>query len=78
MLGIHLKANIGIRQRMWAAAAKKLLKDQIDPTFDLPEFVDGAKFAYKIVRQVWKNAVTHAVVCVRIRAPTTPHVARQY
>ena len=52
MLGIHFKANIGIRQRMWASAAKKLLKNQIDPSFNLTEFVDGAKFAYKIVRQV--------------------------
>jgi hypothetical protein len=66
MLGIHFKANIGIRQRMWASAAKKLLKNQIDPSFDLTEFVDGAKFAYKIVRQVIGPACFARSACMPI------------
>ena len=72
MLGIHFKANVGIRQRLWASAAKRLLKNQIDPTFNLAEFVQGAKFAYKIVRQVAANStrVEHLGVLEPMVSPT--------
>jgi len=52
MLSIHIKANVGLAQRLWGAANKKVLKTYFDPDFRLGEFLDGAKFAYKIIRQV--------------------------
>jgi hypothetical protein len=52
MLSIHIKANVGVAQRLWGRANKKVLRDYFDPDFQLGEFLDGAKFAYKIIRQV--------------------------
>jgi hypothetical protein len=52
MLSIHIKANVGLAQRLWGAANKTVLKTYFDPDFRLGEFLDGAKFAYKIIRLV--------------------------
>jgi hypothetical protein len=52
MLSIHLKANVGLAERLWGVANKKFIKTYFDPDFRLGEFLDGAKFAYKIIRLV--------------------------
>jgi hypothetical protein len=65
MLTVHWRANIGIRQRIWAAAAKNLLKTHVDPTgFQLEDFLEGARFAYPLIRSVSASNLIHNLVCL--------------
>lgn len=58
MLGIHLKANVVLRQRLAFIVQKFLFKHLIDPDFNSDDFVEGAKFAYKVIRHVAANVRT--------------------
>ena len=65
MLTVHWKASIGIRQRIWAAAAKNLLKTHVDPTgFQLEDFLEGARFAYPVIRSVSVSNLIHNRICL--------------
>ena len=57
-LALHFKANIGLLQRIWGGFSVRVLRN-LDPLFDVEEFVDGAVAAYRVIRHIAANGRTH-------------------
>lgn len=59
-LQIHVAANISIFRRIAINVQKLILREVLDPSFSIEEFIEGAKMAYVVIRQITSNVKDHS------------------
>jgi hypothetical protein len=57
---IHVAANISIFRRIAINVQKLILREVLDPSFSIEEFIEGAKMAYVVIRQITSNVKDHS------------------
>ncbi len=55
VLQVHFTANISILSRIAFAFQRRFFTHSLDPSFSFDEFVEGAKMAYTVIRQISSN-----------------------
>ena len=52
---LHMAANVSFFRRMAVAIQRSVLNGVLDPSFSFEEFLEGAKMAYVVIRQITSN-----------------------